>query len=58
VRVVETSINTYTVKGNFRRAATHKQSQAETYEEMGEQKKAMEAYELAASWFEGDNAEA
>lgn len=26
--------------------------------EIGDQKKAMESYELAASWFENDNAEA
>jgi alpha-soluble NSF attachment protein len=56
--VIDVAINHYTGKGNFRRAATHKQNQAEVYEEMGEQKKAMEAYELAASWFESDNAEA
>lgn len=58
VRVIDIAINNYTAKGNFRRAATHKQNQAETYEEIGEPKKAMEAYELAASWFESDNAEA
>lgn len=56
--MIDVAINHYTGKGNFRRAATHKQNQAEVYEEMGEQKKAMEAYELAASWFESDNAEA
>lgn len=58
VRVIEVSINHYTSKGNFRRAATHKQNQAEVYEEIGNQKKAIEAFELAASWFESDNAEA
>jgi len=58
VRVIDAAINHYTAKGNFRRAATHKQNQAETYEEIGNQKKAIEAYELAASWFESDNAEA
>jgi alpha-soluble NSF attachment protein len=57
-RVIDAAINQYTAKGNFRRAATHKQNQAEVFEELGEQKKAIEAYELAASWFEGDNAEA
>ena len=47
------------MKGNFRRAATHKQNLAEVYEtEIGDQKKAIESYELAASWFENDNAEA
>ena len=46
------------MKGNFRRAATHKQNLAELYEvELGDQKRAMEAYELAAGWYENDNAE-
>ena len=47
------------MKGNFRRAATQIQSLAELYEtELGDQKKALESYELAAGWFENDNAEA
>jgi alpha-soluble NSF attachment protein len=47
------------LKGNFRRAATHQQNLAEVYEvEIGDQKKALEAYETAATWFEQDNAEA
>jgi len=59
VRCLDAAINQYTSKGNFRRAATHKQNLAEVYEtEIGDQKKAMESYELAASWFESDNAEA
>lgn len=58
-RVLETVVNHYTAKGNFRRAATQKQNLAEVYEtELHDQKKAMESYELAASWFESDNAEA
>ena len=58
-RVLESAINHYTLKGNFRRAATHKQNLAELYEiELNDETKAMEAYELAASWFENDNAEA
>lgn len=58
-RVLDVAINHYTSKGNFRRAATHKQNLAEVYElEIGDQKRAMESYEIAASWFEGDNAEA
>ena len=56
---MEQAIQHYTMKGNFRRAATQKQSLAELYEtELGDQKKALEAYELAAGWFENDNAEA
>ena len=58
-RCLDIAINHYTSKGNFRRAATHKQNLAEVYEtEIGDLKKAMESYELAASWFESDNAEA
>lgn len=58
-RVVEIAINHYTSTGNFRRAATQKQNQAEVYEmELHDDKKALEAYELAASWFESDGAEA
>lgn len=56
---MDVAINHYTSKGNFRRAATHKQNLAEVYEmEIGDMKKAIESYELAASWFEADNAEA
>lgn len=58
-RVLEQAISHYTLKGNFRRAATHKQNLAELYEvELGDQRRAMEAYETAAGWFENDNAEA
>lgn len=63
-RCLQQSINNYTAKGNFRRAATHMQNLAECYEEMasvGEKEyeaKAVEAYETAAGWFESDNAEA
>jgi alpha-soluble NSF attachment protein len=59
VRCLDVAITHYTTKGNFRRAATHKQNLAEVYEmEIGDRKKATESYELAASWFESDNAEA
>lgn len=58
-RVLTTAIAHYTSKGNFRRAATHQQNLAEVYEnEIGDQKKALEAYDTAAGWFESDNAEA
>ncbi|EME48651.1 hypothetical protein DOTSEDRAFT_67628 [Dothistroma septosporum NZE10] len=57
-RVLEKAINHYTSKGNFRRAATHKQNLAELYEvTLGDQKRAMVAYETAAGWYETDNAE-
>ncbi|CCU74975.1 vesicular-fusion protein sec17, partial [Blumeria hordei DH14] len=58
-RCLDVAINHHTSKGNFRRAATHKQNMAEVYEvELGDMKKAIESYEIAASWFENDNAEA
>ena len=58
-RVLDQAINHYTLKGNFRRAATYKQNLAELYEvELSDQKAAIEAYETAAGWYEGDNAEA
>ncbi|KAF2090354.1 vesicular-fusion protein Sec17 [Saccharata proteae CBS 121410] len=58
-RCLESAINHYTMKGNFRRAATWKQNLAELFEvEVGDQKRAMEAYETAATWYEQDNAEA
>ncbi len=58
-RVLQQAIHHYTLKGNFRRAATHQQNLAEVYEtEIGDQKRAVEAYETAAGWFESDNAEA
>ncbi|KAI9658432.1 MAG: vesicular-fusion protein S17 [Trizodia sp. TS-e1964] len=58
-RVLTSAISQYTLKGNFRRAATHQQYLAELYEtDIGDQKRAVEAYETAAGWFEGDNAEA
>lgn len=57
-RVLEQAIQHYTMKGNFRRAATHKQNLAELYEiDIRDQKRAMEAYETAAGWYENDNAE-
>ncbi|KAI9760011.1 MAG: Diphthamide biosynthesis protein 1 [Chaenotheca gracillima] len=58
-RVLDQAINHYTLKGNFRRAATHKQNLAEVYEvQIGDRKRAIDAYETAAGWFEADNAEA
>ncbi|KAI9733680.1 MAG: hypothetical protein M1834_003282 [Cirrosporium novae-zelandiae] len=58
-RVLTKSIQHYTLKGNFRRAATHQNNLAELYEnELGDVKRALEAYETAAGWYESDNAEA
>jgi len=64
-RCLEKAITHYASKGNFRRAATHKQNLAELYEaevQPGNEKegraRAAAAYEEAASWYESDNAEA
>lgn len=58
-RVLQQAIQHYTASGNFRRAATHQQNLAEVYEvEIGDQKAALQAYDLAAQWYESDNAEA
>ncbi|KAK3343806.1 soluble NSF attachment protein [Lasiosphaeria hispida] len=59
VRCIESAIKQYTSKGNFRRAASHKENQGEVYEvEIGDRKKALECYDTAAQWYEGDNASA
>ncbi|KAJ5826212.1 Tetratricopeptide-like helical [Penicillium riverlandense] len=58
-RVLSAAIQHYVLRGNLRRAATQQQHLAEVYEvELGDMKKALEAYEQAADWFESDNAEA
>lgn len=60
-RVLQQAISHYTSTGNFRRAATHEQNLAELYEmefDPPDNKKALAAYETAASWFESDNASA
>ncbi|KAL3474986.1 soluble NSF attachment protein [Aspergillus californicus] len=59
VRVLASAIQHYVLKGNLRRAATQQQYLAEVYEvELGDTKKALEAYEKTAEWFDADNAEA
>ena len=58
-RVLSQAIQHYTTKGNFRRAATNQQHLAELFEaEIGDQKRALEAFDTAAGWYESDNAEA
>jgi len=58
-RVLEKAIQHYTLRGNFRRAATHQQNLAELLElEIGDIPKAVAAYEIAGDWFQSDNAEA
>ncbi|CAO2651196.1 Nn.00g094930.m01.CDS01 [Neocucurbitaria sp. VM-36] len=57
-RCLDKAIAHYCSKGNFRRAATHKQNLAELYEvELGDNTRAAAAYEEAAGWYESDNAE-
>ncbi|KAK2070887.1 hypothetical protein P8C59_005349 [Phyllachora maydis] len=59
VRVIEPAIQQYCSKGNFRRAASHKESQGEVYEvDLGDMPAALKCYEEAAGWYEGDNAAA
>lgn len=57
VRCLKVAIDRYCAKGNFRRAASHSENMAEVYEtQLGDTKKAVECYESAATWYEGDNA--
>jgi alpha-soluble NSF attachment protein len=59
VRCLEFSIGQYCKTGSFRRAAQHKEAMGEVFEtQLGDTKRALEAYELAAGWYEGDNASA
>lgn len=59
VKCIDEAINRYTTKGNFRRAASHKENAAELIEvEMGDRKRAMAYYHDAARWYEEDGAKA
>ncbi|KAI1343960.1 TPR-like protein [Xylariaceae sp. FL0016] len=59
VKCLEVSVQQYCKKGNFRRAAQHKENIGEVYEvELGDTKRALECYEAAAGWYESDNAAA
>lgn len=59
MRCLNISVDRYCAKGNFRRAASHKESMGEVYEtQLGDSKSAIECYEAAARWYEGDNANA
>ncbi|KAI1210327.1 TPR-like protein [Annulohypoxylon truncatum] len=59
VRCLDVAVNQYCKKGNFRRAAQHKENMGEVFEnEVGDTKRALECYESAAGWYEGDNASA
>lgn len=57
VRCIEFSIEQYCAKGNFRRAAKHKESVGDLYKkQIGDMKSAIKAYEKAARWYESDGA--
>lgn len=59
VRCLAVAINQYCNKGNFRRAASHKESLGEVFEtQLGDLKQAIDAYGTAAGWYESDNATA
>lgn len=57
-RCLSQAIDHYVYKGNYRRAATQKQSLAEMYEEKQDLANARSAYSEAAQWYEDDNAPA
>lgn len=59
VRCAKVAIDRYCAKGNFRRAASQQEQVGEVYEmELKDAKGALEAYEAAATWYEGDGANA
>ena len=59
IRCLRVAVDRYCQRGNFRRAAGHKEAMGEMYEQdLSDPKSALEAYEAAASWYEGDNATA
>ncbi|KAJ9149283.1 Alpha-soluble NSF attachment protein [Pleurostoma richardsiae] len=59
VRCLDVAIQQYCTRGNFRRAASHKESEGELFEvDLGDMKRALECYESAAGWYEGDGATA
>lgn len=59
IRCLEVAIQRYCYKGNFRRAATHKENLGDVCEkELKDLKAAREHYEQAAEWYEGDEAHA
>lgn len=52
-RCLDKAIAHYCSKGNFRRAATHKQNLGELFEvELGDNGRAAAAFEEAAGWYE------
>ncbi|CCJ29730.1 unnamed protein product [Pneumocystis jirovecii] len=58
-RVIETAIQMFTYRGNFRRAAGYKMDVAALYEtELMDMQKALESYDEAGEWYSNDQAEA
>jgi len=60
-RTLNQAIDLFTKRANFRRAAGYQFNLAELYEQETElfpPAKSMEAYELAAEWYAGDQADA
>jgi alpha-soluble NSF attachment protein len=58
-RCLNQAIQHYCARGNFRRAASHKENLGDIFEnEMGDMKRALEAYTDAAAWYESDGAAA
>jgi alpha-soluble NSF attachment protein len=58
-RCLSVAIDRYCAKGNFRRAASHKENLGELYEtKILDMKSALQSYEAAAGWYEGDGASA
>lgn len=55
-RCLSQAIDHYLDEGNFRRAAKQKEELAELYEKIGDKSNARSAYEVAAQWYESDNA--
>ncbi|KTW25643.1 hypothetical protein T552_03503 [Pneumocystis carinii B80] len=58
-RVIESAIEMFTIRGNFRRAASYKMDVASLYElELMDSQKALESYDEAGEWYSNDQAEA
>lgn len=50
-RLLKSAITHYTVKGNFRRAASYEEKLADIYEKSGDLAAATEAYDQAGQWY-------
>lgn len=52
---LEIAIRILSERGRFQSAANHQKQLAEIYEEIGDSKKAMDCYQIAADWYYGEN---